>query len=95
MEERPQNPKHVPTHEKAPYRITHQEHEEKYAGAGQTEQHVHVHFETPKGNRAKVVIPLTHYTARNIHREVAPLAQEMDKVSEMHGDKEPSEYGQP
>lgn len=96
--ERPSLPPHLQPHNiedhLPPFTIGEQHVEERYMGNGATEHHVHIPFETRLGNRGKVILPLTHYTAQNAHNEIAPLAMEMDKVSSLTGEHEPSPYGE-
>lgn len=39
-----------------------------------------VHFQTASGDAAHVKIPMTHYTARNVHDSIQSLATRMEQV---------------
>ena len=39
-----------------------------------------VHFVTASGDAAHIKIPLTHYTARNVHDAITTLADRMEAV---------------
>lgn len=39
-----------------------------------------VHFRTASGDAAHVKIPLTHYTARNVHDAIQSLSTRMEQV---------------
>lgn len=58
-------------------------------GQGGYQQTATVHFVTASGDAAHVKIPMTHYTARNVHDAIAAQAARMEQVRNLNGTNVP------
>lgn len=54
-------------------------------GQGGYHQVANVHFVTASGDAAHVQVPMTHYTARNVHDAIMAQASRMEAVRNLNG----------
>lgn len=62
------------------YAVTGQSFGTEPNGQGGYQQTATVHFVTASGDAAHVKVPMTHYTARNVHDAIAAQASRMEQV---------------
>ena len=62
------------------YAVTGQTFATEPDGTGGYQQVATVHFATASGDKAHVKVPMTHYTARNVHDAIAAQAARMEQV---------------
>lgn len=62
------------------YAVTGQSFATEPNGQGGYQQTATVHFTTASGDTAHVKVPMTHYTARNVHDAIAAQAARMEQV---------------
>lgn len=62
------------------YAVTGQTFSTEPNGSGQYEQTATVHFVTASGDANHVKMPMTHYTARNVHDAIQAVATRMEQV---------------
>lgn len=62
------------------YAVTGQAFTTEPNGQGGYHEVATVHFATASGDAAKVKVPMTHYTARNVHDAIVAQAARMEQV---------------
>lgn len=67
------------------YAVTGQSFTTEPNGSGGYEQTATVHFVTASGDAAHVKLPMTHYTARNVHDAITAQATRMEQVRNLNG----------
>lgn len=67
------------------YAVTGQQFNTEPNGTGGYHQVATVHFVTASGDAAHVKVPLTHYTARNVHDAITALSTRMEQVRSLNG----------
>jgi hypothetical protein len=67
------------------YSVTKQTFAVEPDNVGGYQQTATVHFVTASGDAAHVKLPVTHYTARNVHDAITSLAQRMEQVRSLNG----------
>lgn len=70
-------------HAHVTYKVRHQHQQTEPNGQGSFHDVMHVHYETASGTQAKVKIPMTHYTARNVHDAIMADHDEIEKVNSL------------
>lgn len=76
------------------YTVTHQHRHIKPDSAGNFKDHMRVHFHTASGTASHVDVPITHYTAENVHNAVQLHATEIEQVNSL-GEGPPPPPAQP
>lgn len=76
------------------YEVTHQHRHTKPDGRGNFADHMRVHFQTASGTESHVDVPITHYTAENVHNAVQLHATEIEQVNSL-GNGPPPAPAQP
>ena len=71
------------------YAITGQTFATEPNGQGGYQQTATVHFVTASGDASHVKLPVTHYTARNVHDAVSAMATRMEQVRSLNGSNPP------
>ena len=72
------------------YAVTGQSFGTEPDGQGGYHQVATVHFVTASGDRSHVSVPVTHYTARNVHDAINSLATRMEQVRSLGSGPPPS-----
>lgn len=62
------------------YTVTGQHRHSKPDGQGNFRDHMRVHYQTASGDQSHVDVPITHYTAENVHAAIHQEAAEMEQV---------------
>lgn len=71
------------------YAVTGQSFATQPNGQGGYHQVATVHFVTASGDAAHVEVPMTHYTARNVHDAIMSLSSRMEQVRNLNGTNPP------
>lgn len=71
------------------YTVTGQSFATEPNGSGGYQQVATVHFQTASGDTAHVKVPITHYTARNVHDAISALSTRMEQVRSLNGSTVP------
>ena len=72
------------------YQVTGQQFTTEPNGTGGYQDTATVHFVTASGDANRVRIPMTHYTARNVHDAIAAVANRMEQVRSLGQGPPPS-----
>jgi len=67
------------------YSVTGQQFATEPTEQGGYHQVATVHFVTASGDHSHVKIPMTHYTARNVHDAISSLSNRMEQVRNLNG----------